>query len=148
MTKRKSPSAAPKKPADRAEDTPLEELAKETLAAIDALNLAPLVALEHAGLERAPAVFLLAYMRCRACVEDTPTALQVLAEVRSQPWVWSAMLATDSVRFVRACSMCNLPLVEIKAMQAAVTAIDAASPPSPPAPPARDEDAELASAEV
>ncbi len=109
----------------------------------EASPASPLEALERAGVERPSAVFILAYLRIRpapepdaAGRETAKEALAMCALLRAQPWVWSAVLATDYVRFTRALAICGLPEVAIQALQAEVSALTHGKRPSPSAVPA------------
>jgi hypothetical protein len=99
----------------------------------------PLEALEQAGVERSSAVFILAYLHVHPAKEPdaggAKEALAMCALLRTAPWVWSAVLATDYVRFTRALEICGLPLVTIQQLQAEVSAITAGKrAPTSPAP--------------
>jgi hypothetical protein len=91
--------------------------------------------LARAGLDRETAIFVAAYMRVR---DEQLGALEVLRELRAHPWIWSAVVGGDYMRFGRACEMCGVPAVSVPELQAAVTLITNGPAPArarEPAPP-------------
>jgi hypothetical protein len=88
------------------------------------------------GLERGSALFLLAYLRVVGKPEDAETAVKTFRALRAQPWIWTALLAADVVRFTRALSACGMEPVGIGPMQGAMTALGVALPVLPPRAPA------------
>ncbi len=148
-TRRSAPSSPPTSPSsssppdEEPEGDDPDELLEEEGELAEASPASPLEALERAGVERPSAVFILAYLRIRpapepdaAGRETAKEALAMCALLRAQPWVWSAVLATDYVRFTRALAICGLPEVAIQALQAEVSALTHGKRPSPSAVPA------------